>query len=72
MCYYLASKLKSIWLCKNPQKRRIVVQNGRQNKVVVITYAMVSIEHAVVVKKTCHGIKKGGTAKINSSESAMK
>ena len=23
-------------------------------------------------KKTCHGIKKGGMAKINSSESAMK
>ena len=58
MCYYLASKLKSIWLCKNPQNRRIVVQYGRQNKVVVITYAMVSIEHAVVVKKHAMALKK--------------
>ena len=48
VCYYLASKLKPMWPCENPQKRRIVVQNGKQNEVAVIT---VSIEHAVAVKK---------------------
>ena len=38
-------------LCKNPQKRRIVIQNGRQDEVAVITYATESFEHAVAVKK---------------------
>ena len=32
-----------MWLCENPQKRRIVIQNDKQNEVAVITYAAVSI-----------------------------
>ena len=42
VCYYLASKLKSMWPCENPQKRRIVIQNDRQNEVTVITYVTVA------------------------------
>ena len=56
--YYLASKLKSMWPCENPQKRCIVLQNGRQNKVVVIMNAAVLTEHAVAVKIHAVMVKK--------------
>ena len=72
VCYYLASKLKSMWLCENPQKRRFVIQNGRQNKVVVITYVTVPTIMGYKENKKCHGSKTGDMAKINSGKSAMK
>ena len=40
-----------MWPCDNPHKKRTVIQNGRQNEVALITYATVSIEHVVAVKK---------------------
>ena len=58
MCYYLGSKLKSMWPCENLQKRRIVIQNGRQDEIAVIMYATLSIEHAVAVKIHAVVVKK--------------
>ena len=44
--------------CENPQKRRIIIQNGRQKEVAVIAYVTVPIatgykkcNHAMAVKK---------------------
>ena len=68
---YIASKLKSMWghvsmwPC-HPRKRRIVIQNGRQNEVAVITYVMVPVVTGYKENKTCRGGKKGGVAIINS------
>ena len=39
-------------------KKTIVIQNGRQNEVAVITYATVSIEHALAVKIHALVVKK--------------
>ena len=61
-----------MWPCENPQKRCIVIQNGRQNEVALITYVTVPIVTSYKENKTCRGGKKGGMAKINSGESAMK
>ena len=69
---YLASKLKSMWPCQKPQKRCIIIQNGRQNEVPVITYVTVPTVTGHKENKTCRSGKKGGVAKINSGESAMK
>ena len=57
-CHYLASKLKSMWPCESPQKRRIVIQNGRQNEVAVVTYVTVPIVTGYKESKTYRGGKK--------------
>ena len=57
-----------MWPCKN----RIVIQNGRENEVTVITYVTVAIATGYKENKTCRGVKKGGAAKINSGQAAMK
>ena len=43
-----------IWPCGYPQKRRIVIQNGRQNEVAVITYVKVPIATGYKENKACH------------------
>ena len=53
-------------MSENPRKRRIIIQNGRQNEVAVITYVMVPIVTGYKENKTCRGGKKGGVAIINS------
>ena len=65
MCYYLASKLKSMEPCENPQKRCNIIQNGKQNKVALMTFLTVQIVRGYKENKTCCGGKKGGVAKIN-------
>ena len=61
-----------MWLCKNPQKKCTVIQNGRQNKGVIITYLTLPIVMGYKENKTCCGGKKGGVAKVKSSKSGMK
>ena len=49
--------------CENPQKKRIVIQNGRQNEFAVITYVTVPVTKKIQRKqimgykenKTCRG-----------------
>ena len=69
-CHYLASKLKSMWSCESPQKRRIVIQNGRQNEVAVVTYVTVRLSRVTKKVKYTVAVKKRGVAKINSGQSA--
>ena len=57
-CHYLASKLKSMWSCESPLKRRIVIQNGRQNEVAVVTYVTVPIVTGYKESKIYRGSKK--------------
>ena len=45
-------------MAENPQKRRIMIHNGRQNKVAVITYVAVPIVTGYKENKTCRGGKK--------------
>ena len=59
-----------MWPCESPQKRRIVIQNGRQNEVAVVTYVTVPIVTGYKESKTYRGGKKRGVAKINSGQSA--
>ena len=71
LCYFLAPKLTFMWPCKNPQKRWIIIQNGRQNQVAIIMYVMELIVTGYKDKTYCD-VKEGGMAKVSSSESAMK
>ena len=48
---------------ENPQKRCIIIQNGRQNKVAVIMYVMVLISMDYKKNKTCSGGKNSGWQK---------
>ena len=51
--------------CENPQKRCNIIQNGKQNKVALMTFLTVQIVRGYKENKTCCGGKKGGMAKIN-------
>ena len=53
------------------KKRRIIIQNGRQNEAAIITYVTVPIATGYKGNKSCRGGKKRGLAKIYSGESAM-
>ena len=56
------------------RERRIIISNGRQNKIEVNTYVSVTVSIATGYKEnqSCHRSKKEGVTKVLSGESVMK